>query len=105
MDSQSSNYVWNISNHFIILFMKCKLKHSAGSCDEDVCRASLQHFRHNLVYHVSFAEVPWLPENKPARNSTTDKQEVCLGYDGKGYAPVGCYVIKDNLITLVVIHK
>jgi len=35
----------------------------------------------------------------------TDGQGVCLGCDDNGEAPIGCSIIKDDLVDMVVIHQ
>jgi len=46
-----------------------------------------------------------ISQNSPVRTCTGDKQDVCPGYDDSGDAPIGCFNIKDDLITMGVIHQ
>ena len=43
--------------------------------------------------------------NNPVRTCTRDKQDVRPGYVDNGDAPIGCFHIKDDLITMGVIHQ
>jgi hypothetical protein len=46
-----------------------------------------------------------ISRNKPVRTSTRDKHDVCPGYNSSGDAPVGCFVIKGDEITVGVVHQ
>jgi hypothetical protein len=46
-----------------------------------------------------------ISRNKSVRTSTRDKQDVCSGYDDNGDVPVGCFVTKDDLMTLGVMQQ
>ena len=43
--------------------------------------------------------------HEPVKISARDKQDVCLGYDDNGYAPIGFFVTKDDLMTMGVIEQ
>jgi hypothetical protein len=43
-----------------------------------------------------------ISRNNPVRTCARDKQDICLGYDDNGDAPISCFVIKDDLITMGV---
>jgi len=46
-----------------------------------------------------------ISRSKTVRIFTRDKQEVCPRYDNNRNAPIGCFVIKDYLMTMGVIHQ
>jgi hypothetical protein len=55
-----------------------------------------------IIFPVQkFSDFP----KKALRTSNRDKQEVCSGYDDNGDVPVGCFLTKDDLMTMGVIHQ
>jgi len=46
-----------------------------------------------------------ISRNESVRISNRDKQDVCPGYDDNEDTPIGCYVNKDDPLTVSVIHQ
>jgi hypothetical protein len=69
------------------------------------CNKILQVFLPQLGVSCFMCRGSVISRNKPVSTSAGDKQDICPGCDDNGDAPIVCFVIKDDLIAMVVIHQ
>jgi len=81
-----------------------------GICVEDVCSFGLNAFavgkpQRYFVNSLTTAGCIIFPVHTSLEKSRSDDQRVYPGYDDNEEAPIGCFVIKDALVNMGVIHQ